>query len=107
MTNSMAGSILINRLSASPTMVNCRSTPERKSASPAKSSNVLPAMKEDSSAHAPLMSYRNLSASSRIEQHPVVGNRPKEIRILDRSGLHQVDIPAEQVLEGEQQAEVA
>ncbi len=58
-------------------------------------SRVFPAMKADNNRQACCMSNRDLSVSSRIKHHPLLGNGAKEVRITDGCRLDQVDLASE------------
>src|SRR5438309_10952065 len=95
------------RLSASPTIVNCRSTAERSSASTVYSTNDSPARNASSSRQARGISYRYFNASSRIQHHPIRGDRAEEVGVADGPRFHQIDVTAKEIRQREEQAEIA
>src|SRR5438128_4376179 len=100
------GSSLLACASASPRIMNWRSTAACFSSSTWYSANDLPAVNRCNRSQALRTSCRNLATSSCIENFTCLIERGKEIGVFDGQGLHQVDLALEQLLQGEPQAEV-
>src|SRR5688500_17158997 len=106
MAAAMSGESLSRRASASPMMVNCRSTADRSISSPRYCSNCLPLVKRSIRSAATWISRRYFRASSRIEQDLFLLHALPEVGIGEAGRRDQVDGPGEQRLELFAQREV-